>query len=707
MNRISNGKNHSTEPAKKSGDDRNMSNLSNLPVTEVNGIGAQRAGHLAQLGIHSLMDLFEYMPYRYEDYRVREISTAPHGETITVKGRVTGVPNVRWYGRKKSRLAVNIQTDGVWLTAVWFNQHYLKNKLTPEREVILVGKWDRQRLQLTVKRTLFSKKEQEALIGRLEPVYSVAGPVRVEWLRKTIRQAFTQFGHRIEEILPRELMTRYKLMKRKEAMFVMHFPKNETEGHQARRRLAYEELFLFQLKLQIVRHYRKKRSNGIAKEVPRGELRRFISALPFSLTVAQRNVLQEALRDLSQPTAMHRLLQGDVGSGKTVVAATLLYANHMSGFQGALMAPTEILAEQHAQTLRRLLEPFDVQTALLVGSMTAREKREVIGMLQMGLVHVVIGTHALIQETVHFHRLGLVVTDEQHRFGVKQRALLREKGEEPDVLFMTATPIPRTLAITAFGDMDVSTIDQMPTGRKPVKTVWVKEHMLDRVWQFIREQLEEGNQAYVICPLIAESEKLDLQNAQDVFEQIKPVMEPYQTGLLHGKLPQKEKEEVMARFVSGQTNVLVSTTVVEVGVDVPNATVMVIYDAERFGLAQLHQLRGRVGRGEKPSHCILVADPKSEIGKERMRIMTETDDGFTVAQKDLEIRGPGDFFGVKQSGLPEFKVADVVQDYRILEVARTDAAKLVNSRAFWQESRFMPLRRWLEQDEKLFNKNFD
>lgn len=676
-------------------------NIHSLPVTEVKGVGAQRAKGLAQLGIHSVMDLLEYFPYRYEDYRIRRVTEAAHEKTITVNGKIEGLPSVRWYGRKKSRLSVKVHTDGVWITAVWFNQHYLKDKLFPGQDVVLVGKWDRHRLQLTVKRAIFSKIEQEQLTGRLDPVYSVSGTVRVAWLRKTIKQAFDQFADEIEEILPRELVERYKLLERRQAMFVMHFPQGEKEGYQARRRLAYEELFLFQLKLQVLRHDRKKESKGTAKKIPQEKLRRFIKTLPFTLTDAQSNVLKEALDDLEKPFAMNRLLQGDVGSGKTAVAATLLYANYVSGFQGALMAPTEILAEQHTHTIRHFLQPHGADVVSLVGSMTASEKRETLGMVQMGLADVVIGTHALIQESVHFNRLGLVVTDEQHRFGVKQREMLRKKGEEPDVLFMTATPIPRTLAISAFGDMDVSTIDELPAGRKPVKTVQVKPNMFNRVIEFIRRECERGRQAYVICPLIEESEKLDLQNAYDLFEEITPVLLPYRTGLIHGKLPPKEKEEVMGSFVSGQTDVLVSTTIVEVGVDVPNATIMVIYDAERFGLAQLHQLRGRVGRGSEQAHCILVADPKSETGKQRMRIMTETDDGFAVARKDLQLRGPGDFFGVKQSGLPEFKVADLVADYRILEVARQDAAKLVNSTAFWQEERFKPLRDRVEGEEVL------
>lgn len=684
-----------------------MCDIHTLPVTAVKGVGEQRANDLARLGIHSVFDLLTYFPYRYEDYRVQDIADAGHGETVTVVGYIRGTPSVRWYGRKKSRLSVKVETHGVWITAIWFNRHYLQQKLYPGKRVVLAGKWDRYRLQLTVRQTLLNEREQEQLVGRLEPVYSVSAPIRVAWLRKVIRQAFLQFGANIVEMLPSELIKRYKLMERHRAMAAMHFPKDRKEGDQARRRLAYEEFFLFQLKLHMWRYVRKKETSGTPKRVPKQAFAKFFTQLPFSLTEAQHRAIREGLRDMEQPSAMYRLLQGDVGAGKTVVAAALLYANYLSGFQGAMMAPTEILAQQHAGTLRRFLEPLGVQVVTLTGSMTAREKRDVVGLLQMGLADVAVGTHALIQETVHFQRLGLVVTDEQHRFGVKQRAKLREKGDAPDVLFMTATPIPRTLAITAFGDMDVSTLDELPKGRKPVKTVWMQPHAFERVIRFVREECTRGRQAYVICPLIEESEKLDLQNAHDVFERVRALVRPFSTGLLHGKLPQKEKDAIMGDFVSGKTRVLVSTTVVEVGVDVPNATVMVIYDAERFGLAQLHQLRGRVGRGVWQSYCVLLSDPKSEAGKERMRVMTKTNDGFLLAQKDLEIRGPGDFFGVKQSGLPEFKVAHIFEDYRMLETARQDAARLISTPSFWESDAYARLRQELEQETVLREKNID
>jgi ATP-dependent DNA helicase RecG len=389
-----------------------------------------------------------------------------------------------------------------------------------------------------------------------------------------------------------------------------------------------------------------------------------------------------------------------------VVAAIVLYANYLSGYQGALMVPTEILADQHAASLKQLLSPLGLQIVALTGRMTARERRDALGQIQMGLADIAVGTHALIQKGVTFHNLGLVITDEQHRFGVKQRATLREKGEVPDVLHMTATPIPRTLAITYYGEMDVSTIDEMPAGRQPVDTYWVKKEIWPRIVNFIEKECRKGRQAYVICPLIEESEKLDLQNAEEVYGQLTMALAPIRVGLLHGRMSSAEKEEVMAHFAANEVQVLVSTTVVEVGVNVPNATVMVIYDADRFGLAQLHQLRGRVGRGGGTATCVLVADPKSETGVERMRIMTETTDGFEISRRDLEMRGPGDFLGVKQSGLPEFKIADLNEDLRVLEIARADAQELVNRPDFSSNPETRALYEYL-QEENLESKSFD
>ncbi len=434
----------------------------------------------------------------------------------------------------------------------------------------------------------------------------------------------------------------------------------------------------------------------------------FIETLPFSLTAAQQRVVGEISKDLRGAYRMNRLLQGDVGSGKTIVAAICMYAVVKAGYQAALMVPTEILAEQHVQSLQKILAPLAVRVELLSGSIKGKKRSERLEDLQNGHLPIIVGTHALIQEDVVFQQLGLVITDEQHRFGVEQRRILREKGENPDVLFMTATPIPRTLAISAFGDMDVSVIDQMPAGRKEIETYWAKPDMLERVLDFVEKELERDKQAYVICPLIEESDKLDVQNAIDVHSLLKQhFSERYQVGLMHGRLHSSEKEEVMEQFSRNEQQILVSTTVVEVGVNVPNATVMIIYDAERFGLAQLHQLRGRVGRGDAQSYCILLADPKSEVGKERMRIMTETNDGFVLSERDLELRGPGDFFGAKQSGLPDFKLADVVHDYRALEVARQDAVKLIYSEQFWQDDSFHALRLQLEREGVLKGEKLD
>jgi ATP-dependent DNA helicase RecG len=405
---------------------------------------------------------------------------------------------------------------------------------------------------------------------------------------------------------------------------------------------------------------------------------------------------------------MNRLLQGDVGAGKTIVAAIGLFASWTAGLQGALMVPTEILAEQHTKSLDKLFSPYGIQVGLLTGSLGAKARREMISSVQMGLIHIVVGTHALIQEDVFFHDLGLVIVDEQHRFGVQQRSVLRRKGMNPDVLTMTATPIPRTLAITAFGDMDVSTLDELPKGRIPIKTYSVNHSMMNRVIGFIQREAEAKRQSYVICPLIEESEKLDVQNAIDVYTQLQHLLgASIQIGLLHGRMHASDKENVMQCFASGQVDVLVSTTVIEVGVDVPNATVMVIYDADRFGLSQLHQLRGRVGRGVHQSYCILIADPKSETAEQRLQAMTETNDGFEISRRDLELRGPGDFFGTKQSGLPNFKVANILADFQLLELARDDVAALLSESDFWTAVQYAGLRSFLHREQVLHIESLD
>ncbi|CAM3699538.1 ATP-dependent DNA helicase RecG [Mesobacillus zeae] len=660
---------------------------------------------LAGMGIHTIKDMLGHFPYRYEDYRLRDLADAKHDEKITVEGTVHGEPALVYHGRKKNRLTVRLLVGRYLVKAVFFNQPYMKQKIHLNDTITVTGKWDQHRQTISVNEMASGPHSRSQ---EFEPVYAVKGKLTVKMIRRHIKAAFDQYGDSISEILPVELLSRYKLMNRRAAFMAMHFPGDPAEVKQARRRIVYEEFLLFQLKMQSLRKLEREQSPGIAQQYDVKEIKRFTDALPFPLTGAQKRVVNEILSDMKSPYRMNRLLQGDVGSGKTVVAAIALYAGITAGFQGALMVPTEILAEQHADSLHQLLEPFGVKTALLTSSVKGKRRREILELLQNGEIHVLIGTHALIQDEVIFNHLGLVITDEQHRFGVEQRRILREKGENPDVLFMTATPIPRTLAITVFGEMDVSVIDEMPAGRKSIETYWAKQEMLDRVLSFMEKELRKGRQAYVICPLIEESDKLDVQNAIDVYNSLTVYFQNrYKIGLMHGRLGSEEKDAVMKEFSSNEVQVLVSTTVVEVGVNVPNATFMLIYDAERFGLSQLHQLRGRVGRGSEQSFCILLADPKSEVGKERMTIMTETNDGFVVSEKDLELRGPGDFFGRKQSGLPEFKVADMVHDYRALETARSDASALVQSKAFWESDKYLLLRRLLEESGALATEKLD
>jgi ATP-dependent DNA helicase RecG len=674
-------------------------------VTAITGIGEETAEALKEIGVYTIKDLLEYFPYRYEDYRLRDLAEVKHDERITIEGKVHSEPSLIYYGRKRSRLTVRVLVDKFLINVVLFNQPYLKNSIELNAPITVTGKWDQHRQTITANEL---KKASSTNKKEFEPVYHLKGSLTVKGIRRYIQLALSQYGSSVEENLPEAIIRRYKLLYRQDALLALHFPQTENDVKQARRRFVYEEFLLFQIKMQALRKFEREHSKGTPQLFQQEKIDAFIEKLPFTLTNAQLRVIAEILGDLKSPFRMNRLLQGDVGSGKTIIAAICLYASVSVGYQGALMVPTEILAEQHAASLRSLFEPWNIQCELLTSSIKGKERKRILEKLEQGEINILIGTHALIQDEVVFHKLGLVITDEQHRFGVEQRRVLREKGENPDVLFMTATPIPRTLAITVFGEMDVSIIDEMPAGRKAIETYWAKHDMLQRVLGFMEKELVKGRQAYVICPLIEESEKLDVQNAIDVHMILTHHFEQrFNVGLMHGRLSTAEKEEVMRAFSENEKQVLVSTTVVEVGVNVPNATFMLIYDAERFGLSQLHQLRGRVGRGNEQSYCILLADPKTDVGKERMRIMTETNDGFILSEKDLELRGPGDFFGRKQSGLPEFKIADMVHDYRALETARDDASTLIHSEIFWHGEEYGPLRHHLQLSGVLTGEKLD
>ncbi|MDL4840025.1 ATP-dependent DNA helicase RecG [Aquibacillus rhizosphaerae] len=676
----------------------------NEPVINIKGVGDKLYQSLVGMDIRTINDLLFYFPNRYDNYEIKPLNQLVHNEKVTIEGEIIGEPSLTFYGRKKSRLVLNVQVEHMVVKGVMFNRAFAKKQLQAGEIVTLTGKWDQHRLQITISNY---KKGRAKAEDPIQPIYPLKGDVTTRQLKKLISTALTQYSHEVVEILPDEYLESYKLPPRSEALKQMHYPANFQALKHAKRRFIYEEFLLFQLKMQLLRKRHKEATEGNSQAYDYRKVDHFISRLPFKLTDAQNKSLKEILKDLESPYRMNRLLQGDVGSGKTAVAAISLYASLTAGKQSALMVPTEILAEQHYQSFKELFEGY-ANVVLLTGSIKGKKRKEILAKIKSQEANIIVGTHALIQDEVLFSNLGTVIIDEQHRFGVNQRKTLRDKGIHPDVLFMTATPIPRTLAITTFGDMDVSQIDEMPLGRKEIETYWVKEQMLDRVLDFIAKEVEQGHQAYVICPLIEESDKLDIQNAVDLYHQLQANYEPnIKVGLMHGRLHSNEKEEVMRQYAQNQIQVLVSTTVVEVGVNVPNATVMVIYDAERFGLSQLHQLRGRVGRGESQSYCILLADPKGDVGKERMRIMTETINGFELSEQDLQLRGPGDFFGKKQSGLPEFKVGDMVHDYRALETARNDAQDIINAGWLQNNPNYSRLYKLLKQEVILNGETLD
>ena len=665
------------------------------PLSVLPGIGPKSAEKYKKLGIETVEDLLLYFPFRYEDFKSKNVLDLEDGEKAVVSGIVATPANVQYYGYKRNRLRFTIKQGELVLAVSFFNQPYLADKIELGQTVAVFGKWDKAKGALTGMKLLAQVEDD------LQPVYRLSQGVSQSALVKVIKTAFEAgLDNLLEENLPQILMDKYHLLSRRQAVRAMHFPKDLEEYKQALRRVKFEELLFFQLQLQVLKEENRSVGQGIVLDWDKKKLKALQAKLPFTLTEAQERSLNEILADMRSPYHMNRLLQGDVGSGKTVVAGLAMYAAVTAGKQAALMVPTEILAEQHLQSLTSLFS--NLRILLLTGSLKVAERRERLDLIKSGQVDLIVGTHALIQEGVRFHDLGLVIIDEQHRFGVAQRRILREKGQNPDVLMMTATPIPRTLAITAFGDMDVSIIDQMPAGRKEIITRWVKHQQLNLVLDWLVKEIQKGSQAYVISPLIEESEALDLKNAIALEEELIAYFgDRARIALLHGKMKGEEKETIMQAFKQGEIDLLVSTTVIEVGVNVPNATVMIIMDADRFGLSQLHQLRGRVGRGDKQSYAVLVANPKTESGKRRMKIMTETTNGFVLAEEDLKLRGSGEIFGTRQSGIPEFKVANLIEDYPILEEARKVAVQVVTTPNWREHPDWHCLSLHLEQKEHL------
>jgi ATP-dependent DNA helicase RecG len=668
------------------------------PVQYVRGVGPQRARLLEQAGIKTASDLVRYLPFRYEDRsQFRPIHNLEEGQEAVIQARVVVSGDYRTSRKRTQIFEVIARDDSGAISIKFFNQPYLGKVLQNGRTFIFYGtpRYDRYAHGLTLLNPEFELvggSDQTLHTGRIVPVYRRIGTINTRLLRQILFTLLERLDPDVSDPLPEELRRRLHLPDLRTALTAVHFPAPapgedrrqlledlEQRRTPAFRRLIFEEFFSFQVGLSLIRRGREVRRKQHRIEVTDALRRKVREMLPFRLTTAQRRVLREIVDDLRRPQPMSRLLQGDVGSGKTIVAVLAAVVVTENGCQTALMAPTELLAEQHYRSITRLFEGTGLRTVLLTGSIRGARRRTILNAIAAGEADLVVGTHALIQEGVQFRRLALAVIDEQHRFGVIQRSRLMGKGDEPDTLVMTATPIPRSLALTVYGDLSVSVLDELPPGRQPIRTVLKRSENRAEVYEEIRRQTAAGRQAYIVYPLVEESEKLDLQAATEAAEFLSTRVFPeFRVGLMHARLKSAEKDALMMRFVRGEVQILVSTTVIEVGIDVPNATIMVIEHAERFGLSQLHQLRGRIGRGRHPGLCVLVADRVgSDDAWKRLDIMRRTQDGFVIAERDLELRGPGEFVGTRQSGLPEFQVGNLVRDRDLLEAARREAEAFV------------------------------
>ena len=651
----------------------------NKNVQFIKGVGEARAKLLNRLGIYELKDLITYYPRTYEDRSIpKKIEELVDGEEALIEVMpVTRVSEIR-IRRNMTILKMNARDDTGVCQMTWFNQSYLKGMFKPGEYYKFYGKVSKKGNRVEMNSPVYDKAEDTKNTGRIIPIYPTTFKLSQTTLRKIIENGLSEMNGKIDESLPEYLIDEYKLLDLSTAVKQIHFPDSFDDFNLARKRLVFEELLSMQLALLALKNQYSKDFKGIAFDKD-AKMSDVINKLPFSLTKAQLRVLEEIDSDMEREKPMNRLLQGDVGSGKTVVALIAAYKCVKSGYQAAIMAPTAILASQHLESFTEILKDTGIRCELLISGITKKKKEDILRRLEAGEIDILIGTHALLEENVVFKKLGLVVTDEQHRFGVRQRSIITQKGDNPDVLVMTATPIPRTLALILYGDLDISIIDELPPNRKKIETYAVTKGMDQRVNNFLKQQIDQGRQAYIVCPLVEENEEINAKSVMELAEHYKnEVFSDYRVEYLHGKMKPKEKDAIMEEFKNGNIDILISTTVIEVGVNVPNSNIMVVENAERFGLAQLHQLRGRVGRGEYQSYCILKYNGNSQVIRERMKVMTSTNDGFVISEKDLELRGTGEFFGTKQHGLPEFKIANLFEDIGTLKAVQAIAIKIIN-----------------------------
>lgn len=651
----------------------------NKNVQFIKGVGEARAKLLNRLGIYELKDLITYYPRTYEDRSIpKKIEELVDGEEALIEVMpVTRVSEVR-IRRNMTILKMNARDDTGVCQMTWFNQSYLKGMFKPGEYYKFYGKVSKKGNRVEMNSPVYDKAEDTKNTGRIIPIYPTTFKLSQTTLRKIIENGLSEMNGKIDESLPEYLIDEYKLLDLNTAVKQIHFPDSFDDFNLARKRLVFEELLSMQLALLALKNQYSKDVKGIAFDKD-AKMSDVINKLPFSLTKAQLRVLEEIDSDMEREKPMNRLLQGDVGSGKTVVALIAAYKCVKSGYQAAIMAPTAILASQHLESFTEILKDTGIRCELLISGITKKKKEDILRRLEVGEIDILIGTHALLEENVVFKKLGLVVTDEQHRFGVRQRSIITQKGDNPDVLVMTATPIPRTLALILYGDLDISIIDELPPNRKKIETYAVTKGMDQRVNNFLKQQIDQGRQAYIVCPLVEENEEINAKSVMELAEHYKnEVFSDYRVEYLHGKMKPKEKDAIMEEFKNGNIDILISTTVIEVGVNVPNSNIMIVENAERFGLAQLHQLRGRVGRGEYQSYCILKYNGNSQVIRERMKVMTSTNDGFVISEKDLELRGTGEFFGTKQHGLPEFKIANLFEDIGTLKAVQAIAIKIIN-----------------------------